>query len=166
VTNEFRNISVDRFIVRESVAYRVCQCNIAGPVSAHQSRYAKQGVATESQRIQKFIIHAAVDDVDTLQSSDGLHEYNAAVNDQITALNQFDAHLACQEAVLEIGAVVNTRGKQHHLGIVGAARGKAAKDSGKLSGIVIDGQYFGGVKSVREDPRHHQPVLQHVGNAA
>src|ERR1700730_11382982 len=154
ITNEFGNISVDRFIVCDSIANRVCQGNVAGPVSAHQSWYAKQGVTTEGQRIQKFIIHAAVDDVDPLQASNGLHEYDAAVNDQITALNQFDAHLACQEAVLEIGAVVNARGKQHHLGIIGPARGDAAKDSRKLSGIVIDGQYLGGVKPVRGNPRH------------
>src|SRR5579864_4410031 len=47
VTNKFRNISVDCFIVCDSIANRVCQGDVAGSVSAHQSRYAKQGVTTE-----------------------------------------------------------------------------------------------------------------------
>src|SRR5579864_3287832 len=65
VTDEFRNISVDRFIVRDSIANRVCEGNVAGPVRAYLSRKPKPGIGAGRQRIQKFIIHAAVDDVDT-----------------------------------------------------------------------------------------------------
>ena len=61
---------------------------------------------------------------------------------------------------------MNARREQHHLRLIAAAGREAAENLTKLSRIVIDGQHLAGLERVREDARHHQAVLQHVGNAA
>ena len=96
---------VNRLIIGHSIAHGIRQGHVSGPVSPHQAGNAKHRIRPKSQRVQKFVIHAFVNDVDALQSVNGLHVHDPAVHDQIAALDEFDAHLLGEEAVFEIRAV-------------------------------------------------------------
>ena len=61
-------------------------------------------------RIEKHIVDAPVDGIHSLQSVDGSQINTVVVtDDEITALDQFDAHRPREVAVFEIGAVVDAR---------------------------------------------------------
>ncbi len=167
VANEFRHVGVHRFVVGHAVAYGVGQRHIAGAIGAHQSGHAQHANRVRKhQRIQKIVVHAAVDHVHPLQSVDRLHVHDAAIHDQVAAFHQLDAHLLRQEAVLEISAVVDARRQQHDLRVRFAARRQVRKMRRKLCRIVIHRQDFMFLKRIGKRARHHQPIFQHIGNSA
>ena len=156
VSNELRHVRVDRLIVSHAVAHRVRQRHVARPVRSHQPRHAKNRVRAKGQRIEKFVIDAPVDHVHPRQPADRLHVNDAAIHDQVAPFDQLDAHLLREEAVFEVGAVVNARRQQDDLRVVFAARRKAAQDARKLRGIMVHRQHLAGLKSIRKSPRHHR----------
>ena len=73
--------------------------------------------ARKAERIEEVVVDAAIDDVDALEAVDGLHVDDDAVDDQVAALDQLDAHLLGEKTVLEIGAVVDAGSEQDDLGV-------------------------------------------------
>ena len=63
----------------------------------------------EDQRVEKVVVDAAIDHVYALQAESGAHVDEVVVDDQIAAFDKFDAHLACEISVFEIGGVVRHR---------------------------------------------------------
>ncbi len=57
----------------------------------------------------KVVVEAAIDHIDPLRPLRRAHEHRFVLDEQIAALDQFDAHLLGKEGVLEIGAVVGAR---------------------------------------------------------
>src|SRR5262249_29390423 len=80
--------------------------------------------------------------------------------------DQLDTHLLRQEAVLEIGAVVDARSEHDNFGFVFAARGQAAKDAREFVGVMVNRENFGGLKGIRKSASHDQAVLKDVRDAA
>ena len=86
---------------------------------------ADSGLKARGSR--KFVVNPAVDHVDLLRPAGRAHEDPATVDEQILALDQFDAHLLGQEDMLEIGGVQPAR-RQHddrRVGPAGRARRRA-----------------------------------------
>ncbi len=166
IADEGRHIGVDGFVVGDAVAHGIRQGHISRAVGAHQAGDAEHGIRPERERVQKLIVHAAVDHIDALQAVNGLHVNDAAIHDQVAAFDELDAHLLREEAVLEIRAVVNPGRKQGDLSVVSSARRKAAQNARQLGGIVIDGKNFVLLKRVGERAHHDQAIFQHVGNSA
>ena len=74
---------------------------------------AERGVDAERQRIEKIVVHPAVDDVDTLQAVGRAHVDEVVVDDEVASFDQLDAHLASQKGVLVVRRVVDARRQQH-----------------------------------------------------
>ena len=112
------NVGVNGFVVGDAVAHGVGQRHISRAVGAHQAGNAQDGIRAEGERVQELVIHAPVDHIDALQAVNGFHVNDAAIHDQVAAFDQFDAHLLREEAVLEVGAVVNAGRQQDDLRVI------------------------------------------------
>ena len=108
----------------------------------------------------------AIDHVHARQAANRLHVDDVAIHHQIAPFHQLHPHLLRQEAVLEVGAVVDAGREQHDHRRAVAARGKRSQDLAELAGIVADRQHIVHVKDVGKRARHHGAILQHVGDAA
>ena len=166
ILDELGNVSIDGLIVGDSVSDSIRQGHVAGTIGPHQSGHAKHRVFAKYQGVEKFVVHAAIDHVHALEPADRLHVDDAAIDDEIAALNQLDAHLLGKEAVLEISAVVNAGREQNRLRIGGAARREAPQNPGEFRWIMVDRQNFVRLKRVGKSARHHDAVLEHIGDPA
>ena len=63
----------------------------------------------EVHRVEEVVVDAPVDDVDLAVALGGAHVDGVVAAEQVTALDQLDAHLPGQQRVLEVGRVVDTR---------------------------------------------------------
>jgi hypothetical protein len=162
--DHLRHVGVDRLVVGHPGADGVGQHHVAAAVGGQQAGNTEHGVGVEGQRVEEGIVDAPVDHVNRLRAAGGAHEHPLVADEKVGALDQFDTHLAGQEGVLEVGAVVAAGGEYHHTGIVHQA--------GALQGIqqqvrvVVDrGDALAG-EQLGEQAHHHLAVFQHVGNAA
>jgi len=57
--------------------------------------------------IEELVVDAPVDDVDALLAPGRTHVGVLVATHEVAALDQLDAHLACQERVLEVRGVVD-----------------------------------------------------------
>lgn len=115
-------------------------------------------------RVEERVVDTAVDDVDLAFTGGGAHVDGVVTAEQIAALDQFHAHLASQQRVLEVGGVVDARG-EHDDGRVGdVAGGGVAQGPQQMGGVVADRPHPVGGEQVREHPRHGPAVLHDVGH--
>ena len=110
--HDLGHVAVDRLVVGDAGADRVCERDVAGNVGGHQPGHAERGVGPKRERIEKIVVDAAVDHVDTLQPFGRAHVDNLALDDQIASLDQLDAELVGQKRVFVIGGVVDAGGQQ------------------------------------------------------
>ena len=61
-------------------------------------------VAAEVHRVEELVVDPPVDDVDRAVARGRAHPHLAADADQVTALDELDAHHPGQQGVLEVGA--------------------------------------------------------------
>ena len=166
VTDELRHVRVDGFVVRDAVTDSVRQRDVSGAVSAHYTGNSEHRVRAERERIEILVVHAPVDHVDARQPADGLHVDDVAVNHQVAPFHQLDAHLLREKAVLEVGAVVDTRREQHDHRIAHAARRERPKNLAQLGRVMRDRQHVMHMERMGERARHHRAILEHVGDPA
>src|SRR3546814_18138460 len=67
---------------------------------------------SEIQGIEKIVCNAPIEDVDRRIALRRAHRDAPVDNAKVMPLDQFGAHLVGEEAVLEIGAVVDARSQQ------------------------------------------------------
>ncbi len=90
------------------------------------------------ERVDEIVVDSSIDHIDALRPGGGPHVDDVVVDEQVAALDQFDAHLARQKRVLEIGGVEDA-GRQQHDGRVGPVRGRQAAQRGEqLLAVLID----------------------------
>ena len=77
---------------------------MTGTVGIHQPRHAQHRVTPKHGRVQKIIVHPAVNDVDGPQPLGRAHEDPRIAHQQVAALDNFDAHLPRQIGVFEVSA--------------------------------------------------------------
>jgi hypothetical protein len=111
-TDERRHVGVDELVVGDAVADPVRDDDVAGARTVHQSRDADDGVREELQRIEPLVVHAAVDHVDRSFAVRGAHVRVVRSTEQVSALDEFDAHHAREQHVFEVGGVVHA-GAEH-----------------------------------------------------
>ncbi len=131
ILNHGWDMGVDGFVVGDAVAGSVGEGDVAGAIGAHQAGNAEHGIGAETKRIEEVVVDAAIDDVDALEAVDRFHVNDDAVDDQVAAFDEFDTHLLGEEAVFEIGAVVNAGREQDDLGVGVRARRQACARCGK-----------------------------------
>ena len=56
----------------------------------------------EQAKIDKIIIDAAINDIDTLKTFGGAHAHITIIHDQVSAFDQFNSHLLGQEGMFEV----------------------------------------------------------------
>jgi hypothetical protein len=108
-----RHVDVHRLVVGDAGSKRVGKRDAAGADHREQARHAEHGVGAEGQRIHEEIVDAAVDDVDLDRPFGGAHPHIAVAHEQVSALDELDAHLLGEEHVLKISAVVAARREQN-----------------------------------------------------
>jgi hypothetical protein len=157
---------VDGFVVGHAVTGSVGKRDVAGTVGAHQAGHAEHRVRAETEWIEEIVIHAAVDYVDALEAVDRFHVDDYAVDDKVATFDEFDAHLLGEEAVFEIGAVVDAGSEKDDLGFRFTAGRKHSENAGKLRGVVSHGENFVLVEGFGKGAGHDQAVFEDVGDAA
>ena len=130
---------IDPLVVRHARPQGVGQADLARPVRGDQPGHAELAVAPEGERVEVIVVDPPVDHVDPRRPPGGPHEDLAAVEEQVAPLDQLDAHLPGQEAVLVVGRVVDARGQDHHRRVVRARRGDVAEHRQQVRGIIVDG---------------------------
>ena len=160
--NHVRHVRVHRLVVGHASARRIANGHIACCISLHQTGTAQGGVGPEDTRVQKIVVHPAVNHIHLLQALRGGHVQKIVFDNQILALDQFDAHLLRQKRVLVISAVVHA-GREHHHGGVCAAHGRAvAQGLQQQVWVIRHRRNRVDVEQIREQPHHHFAVFQHV----
>ena len=130
---------VDGLVVGDAGADGVGEGEIADAVGVHEAGHAQDAVGAEAERIEEIIVDPAVEDVDPAQAGGGAHVDEAFIDDQIAAFDQFDAHLAGEEAVLEIGGVVDAGREDGDDGIVDVIAGRrTCRACRRLIRIILD----------------------------
>jgi hypothetical protein len=117
------------------------------------------------ERVDEVVVHAPVDDVHLPQPAGGARVDAVLVDDEVAALDDLDAHLAGQEAVLEVGRVVDPGRQQHDRGIGVVGRGERPQRREQLLRVVLDRQHPVRLEQRRERALHGLAVLEHVADA-
>lgn len=122
IINHGGNVCVDGFVVGDAVAGSVSESDIASAVGAHEAGHAEHGIGAEAERVEEVVVNAAINDVDAFEAVDCFGVDDHAIDDEVAAFDQFDAHLLGEETVLEISAVVDAGSEQDDLGVGLCAR--------------------------------------------
>ena len=160
-----RYVNVGGLVIRHAGAHGVSQRDAAVAVDRHQAGHAQHGIRLEAERIQIFIVYAAVDHVHAPGAFSGAHVDIIAAHEQVLSLYQLHAHLLGDEGMLKIGAVVGSRRQQYHRRFLHAGWGKRAQIVQQHLRIVLDRCHRIVAEQFGEQPHHHFAVFQHVGHA-
>ena len=96
----------------------------------------------ETERIEKIVVHTAVDHIHAPQTGCRAHIHNIVVHQQVAAFDQFNTHLLRKKRVLEIRGIENSRGQQDDFRFVPrrrTGRGQRPQSGEQSLRIVIDG---------------------------
>ena len=110
VADDLGHVGVGELVVGDPVADGVGDGDVAGPGRVEDARAADERIGAEVQRVEELVVDPAVHHVHPLLAGRGPHVDDPVPADQVPAFDQFDAHLAGQEGVLEVGRVVHARG--------------------------------------------------------
>ena len=160
------DVGVDRLVIGDAGARRVDQRHAACAVDVEDAGNAEFGVGTEGEGVEIVVVDAAVDHVHPLRRLRGAHVEIAAVDEQVTPLAEFNAHLVGQEGVLEEGRVVDARREDDHGRIaVAAGGGDTLQRLAQCGGVVLHRRHPVLGEEIGEEIHHRLPVLEHVGDA-
>ena len=160
------HVTVDRLVVGDAGADGIGERDGAGLISRHQAGYAQRAVGPEDQRIEEVVVDAAIDHVDALEPFGRAHIHDVALDDEVAALDQFDAELVGQKRVLVIGRVVDAGRQQHDRRLGGRGRRcDRFQRRQQLVRIILDRRHAIAREQLGKKPQHDLAVLQHVGNA-
>ncbi len=165
VLDELGDEGIHTLVVRRSVAEGVGHRHVAGVGGRHQAGNAEQGIRPKHDRVEKLVTDAPIDHVHPLQPSGGAHVDHVVVDDEVPALHQFDAHLAGEEGMLEVGRVGDPRGEHHDGRVSGARRGNRPQGAQQHRAVVIDRTHQVLRERHRQHPRHRHPILEDVGDS-
>ncbi len=165
VADQVGHVAVHQLVIRDAVAHGVGDRDAAGAGGVDQSGAAEHGVGAELQRVQEFVVDPLVDHVHALLAGGGAHVHPVAAADQVAALDQFHAHQAGQQRVLEVGAVEHARGQDHHGGIVHAGRCRFAQRGQQSAGVLLHRADQLLAEGLRQALGHRAAVLQDVAHA-
>ena len=126
---------------------------------------AEHGVGAELQRVQEFVVDPFVDHVHALLAGRGAHVDAVAAADEVPAFHKFHAHQAGQQGVLEVGAVEDPGGQDHHGGIVDAGGRRFAQGRQQPAGVLFHRADELLAEGLRQALGHGAPVLQDVADA-
>ena len=100
------------------------------------------------------------------QALGGAHEHLIVLDDEVAALDQFDAELVGQERMLVIGGIVDAGRHQRHRRLRrGAERRHRAQRRQQFVRILFHRRDAVAGEQVRKQPHHDFAVFQHVGHA-
>ena len=164
--HDLRHVGIDRLVVGDAGADRVGQRDVAGRIGRHQPGHAERRIRAEGQGIEEIVVDAAVDHVDALQALGGAHEHLVVLDDEVAALDQFDAQLVGQEGVFVIGGIVDAGRQQRDRRLRrGRERRHRAQRRQQFVGIFFHRRDAVAGEQVRKQPHHDFAVFQHVGHA-
>ena len=164
VADHVRHVRVHRLVVRDARPDGVGDRHAPLPVHVHQSRHAQRAVPAERQRIEEIVVDAAVDHVHLPPPTGRAHPHPPAVHEQVTALDEFHAHLLREVRVLEVRAVVHA-GRQHDHGAV-LARAAGQQQFQQRRRVVLHGPHALPFEHAGVHAGHRLPVGQQVRHAA
>ena len=106
VADHVRHVGVGDLIIGYARADGVGEGHVAAADGVDKSWDAETRVLPEDLRVKEVVVDAAVDDVDLAQASRGAHVDEAIEGDEVATFDDLNAHLAGQEGVLEVGAIM------------------------------------------------------------
>ena len=162
VADDLGDVGVDRLVVGDPCSRRVDQRHVAGPIGIHEAWHPDNRVSAEHLRIEEVVVDPPVDDVDPLQSPRRPHEDLPVDDNQIGALHELHPHLPGEEAVLEVGRVVNPWREDDDGRIARLRRRHVLEHRQELLGVVLHRADAQALEELREGALHHLPVLEDV----
>jgi len=169
IADDFRDVSVDRFVVGDAGADGISESDVPGTVGVEETGHAKCRIRAEAERIEEVVIDSAVDDVDAAQARGGAHIDDVVVREEVAALDELDSHLLSEERVLEISGVGDTRREQDRSGILAiraVIRNQRTERGKQLAGVMIDRPDAVVTEERRENTLENLAIRDHVRNAA
>ncbi len=163
--DHLRHERIDRLVVGDAGADRVRKRDAAGAIGGEQPGHAELRIGPERARVEEVVVDAPVDHVDALRSARRLHVDGVVADEQILALDQLDAHLLREEAVLEVRGVVRAGGQDCDRRLVAAIRGNRPQVLEQQVGIVLHRPDRLRREQLGKQPHHHLAVLEHVRHA-
>ena len=165
VVDDVGDVGVEGLVVCDAGAEGVGQGDVACAVGVEETGDAEDGVGAEGHRVDEVVVDAAVDDIDAAQATGGAHVDDIVVGDQVAAFHQFDAHLACEVGVLEVGGVEDARREQNDVGLWAALGRERSQRAQQQLGVLLDGADVVAAEELGKDALHHAPIGEHVADA-
>ena len=162
VADHRRNVRIDRLVVGDAGADRVRQRHVAGAIGIEQAGDAERGVGAEIERVDEVVVDPAVDHVDPARPARRLHVDEVVAHDEVVALDEFDAHAAREQRVLEVGAVVDPRGEDRDRRLADVRRRGGDERVEQPARIVFDRERIVLVEQPREGALEDVAVLEDV----
>ena len=160
-----RHIRVHDLVVCNACAGRVCNGDMAVLIDLHQPGHAQRGIGAKDGWIEKVRINAPIQHVNALKPAGRPHRHKAIGNREVTALDQFYAHLLREKSVFKIGRVVDA-GREHGNSWRSNMRGgQRAQGVEQMRGIIIDMPHVRGRKNLWEDALENFSIFQHIRHA-
>ena len=160
--DHLRHVRIHRLVVAHAGAGRVRKGHVAGAIGLEQAGHAQHRLGAEHPRIQVVVVDPPVQHVHALRAAGGAHVDHRIAHEQVRALDQFHAHLLGKERMLEVSGVARARGQHSHHRIVHAGRRGLAQGVQQHVRVALDRRDLLAREQVRQQPRHHPAVLQHV----
>ena len=167
-THDVGHVRIDRLVVGDAGADGIGKGDIALGIGRHQPGHAEHRGRVERQRIDEFIIEAAVDDIDAFGPLDRPHEHHIVAHEKIGAFDEFDPQFVGEETVFVKGTIVAARRQQHAHRGVAAAPGARTDRRQRLQqhfGVGLDRRDLDLVEQFGNQLEHHLAVLEHVRHA-
>ena len=166
VADEVGDIGIDKLVIGDPVADSVSDCDVAQPGSQHQARGAEQGINAELKRIKELIIDSSIDDIDSCGTSGRPHPHPTTRTEEVTTLDQFNAHQASEQGVFKVSRVIHARGENHDRGVLDAIGRGSTQRLQQLERVVPDWPHAHAHEQLGKGLRHHTPVGDHIAHTA
>ena len=162
VLDDLGHIGVDEFVVTDAVAHRTRDDHVAGAGGVEQAGHPQHRVRAELHRVEEVVVDAAIDDIDPLLTLGGAHVHDVVAAEQVTALDEFDAHQPSQQRMFEVRRIGHARSENHDVGVGLVERRRRPQRAQQMARIVADRPHPVRGEQVRKHPRHGAPVLDHI----
>ena len=165
VADHARDEVVHDLVVDDTRPDRVREADVAAAIGLHQAGHAQHRVRPEHLRVEEVVVDPAVDHVHLLQAPRRAHVDARVAHQEVAPLHDRDAHLARQIGVLEVGAVVRSRGEQHHVRVARRARRDVPQRAQQVLGVELDRLHVDRLEEGGKAALHRAAVLEHVAHA-
>ena len=165
---EFDNlghVAIDCLVIGNASTGGISDGDAACPVDIHDTRNAKRAIGVEVERVEKIIIHPAIEHINGLIPACRAHRDTPIHDPQVMPFDQLNAHLVRQKGVFVIGRVVDTGCEHRNRWRTLAGRRRRGRErTAQVARIIRHWTHLISREQLWKHPQHGFAVFQHIAD--